>query len=135
MREIIDADAFARRLGIELLALGPGYSKMAMRVTDDMVNFHGTTHGAAIFALADAAFAAAGNSRGRMSLALHVAINYLAATEPGETLYAEAREEYVGRRTALYRLTVTDARGHLIASCQALAYQKNEWWTEPSSKG
>lgn len=103
-----------------------GYSRVAMRLADDMVNFHGMPHGAAIFALADAAFAAAGNSHGTTAIALDVTISYLAVARPGSMLFAEAQEEHLGRRTGLYRLTVTDDEGRLIASCQAMAYRKDK---------
>lgn len=131
MREIISADPFARHMGIELVELRPGYSRMSMHITEDMANFHGMTHGAAIFALADAAFAAACNSWGQVSIALEVTITFLSATRPGDRLWAEACEEHQGRRTALYRLTVTDENGQVVASCQALAYRKDNWLVEP----
>ncbi|MFQ6014028.1 MAG: hotdog fold thioesterase [Anaerolineae bacterium] len=128
IQQKISQDPFARRMGIELLELDEGYSKVTMSLEEDMINFHGTTHGAAIFALADAAFAAAGNSRGQTCVALTMNITYLSATEAGGRLYAEAREETPGGRTALYHITVTDESDRLIASCHAVLYRKDEWF-------
>lgn len=125
VREKIQGDPFARSLGIELLELRPGYSKARMTVRDDMLNFHGIPHGGAIFSLADAAFAAASNSYGTQAVALGMNVHYLAAAEVGTTLYAEAREEKLGRRTALYHIRVTDPDGRLIASCQGLVYRRD----------
>ena len=68
----INQDPFAGFLGIELLELGEGYSRVAMTVGEHMLNFYGMPHGGAIFSLADAAFAAAGNSYGRVAVALNV---------------------------------------------------------------
>jgi len=125
VREKIQGDPFARSLGIELLELKPGYSKLRMVVRENMLNFHGIPHGGAIFSLADAAFAAASNSHGTQAVALEMTVHYLAAAEVGTTLYAEAREEKLGKRTALYRIRVTDADGQLIASCQGLVYRRD----------
>lgn len=130
VRQRISQDPFAHFLGIELLELREGYSKVTMTVGEHMLNFHGIPHGGAIFSLADAAFAAAGNSHGRTAVALNVSISYLAAVPVGARLYAEATEESLGRRTALYRLSVTTGDGTLVALCHGTVYRKNESFVE-----
>lgn len=130
IRERISGDPFARSLGIELLELGPGYSRTAMTVREGMLNFHGIPHGGAIFSLADAAFAAAGNSHGKTAVALHMDISYLAPVPVGTKLYAEAKEEKLGKRTALYHITVNDEGGGLIASCHGIVYRRDERFME-----
>ena len=71
IRQHMEHDPFARFLGIELLELGEGYSRVALTVQDHMLNFHGLPHGGVIFSLADAAFAAACNSHGQVAVALN----------------------------------------------------------------
>jgi acyl-CoA thioesterase len=127
----ISQDPFARWLGIELQELRPGYSRVAMTVTPQMLNFHGIPHGGAIFSLADAAFAAAGNSHGQTALALSMTINYLAATAPGVRLVAEAQELRKGNRSGFYQITVKTEGGDLIAACQAVVHRKRESFVEP----
>lgn len=123
VRERIASDPFCRLLGIELLELAPGYARLRMPVTDDMHNFHGSAHGGAVFALADAAHAAASNSHGDPAVALHVDMHYLAPAQAGIVLEAEATEEQRGRRTGLYHLTVRNAEtGRLIASGQGRVF-------------
>ena len=122
----ISQDPFACFLGIELLELREGYSKVAMTVEEHMLNFHGIPHGGVIFSLADAAFAAASNSHGQTSVALNVSINFLATVPVGTRLYAEGTEESLGRRTALYRLAVTTEDGTLVALGHGLVYRKQE---------
>ena len=118
-------DPYAAWLGIELLELAPGRCKAAMRLTPQMVNFHGLPHGGAIFSLADFVFSGACNSEGRPAVALSVTIQFLAATQPGARLVAEARAERQGRRAGFYAMTVTDDRGSLVASCQAVAFRRD----------
>ena len=122
----IGQDPFARWLWIELKELRPGYSRVAMTLTPQMVNFHGTPHGGVVFSLADAAFAAAGNSHGQAAVALSMTIQYLAAAEPGTRLVAEAQELRKGHRTGFYQIMVKTEAGELIAACQAVVHRKSE---------
>lgn len=122
----ISQDPFARWMGIALQELRPGYSRVAMTLTPEMLNFHGIPHGGAIFSLADAAFAAAGNSHGTVALALGMTIHYVAATSPGSRLVAEAQELRKGNRSGFYQITVKTEDGDLIATCQAVAHRRRE---------
>lgn len=124
LRELIAADPYARSLGIELLELRAGYSRMAMVLEAAMVNFHGTPHGGAIFSLADAAFAAAANSHGEAAVALAMTIHYLSTVPPGTRLIAEGRELRRGRQAGFYRIEVTTEAGAPVAACQAVVHRR-----------
>ena len=129
INEYIQCDPFARFLGAKVEVLEPGHSRVTLTVTDDMVNFHGNTHGGVIFALGDMAFAAAGNSHGQAAVALNVGINFLKATNSGDRLVAEAIEQTATGAIALYDITIRDDRtGDLVAKSQDLAYRKKEWF-------
>ncbi len=120
----ISQDPFARWMGIELQELRPGYSRVTMMLTPQMVNFHGIPHGGAIFSLADAAFAAASNSHGQTAVALSMTIQYLAAAPSGARLVAEAQELRKGHRSGFYQITVGTEGGDLVAICQAVVHRK-----------
>jgi acyl-CoA thioesterase len=124
--QTVGQDPFARSLGIEVLDVAEGYSKVAMTVDERMLNAHHTAHGGAIFSLADFGFALACNSHGRLAVALNVSIHYIAPVALGTRLIAEATEESLGHRIGLYRLTVTAEDGTLVATCQATAYRKSQ---------
>lgn len=119
-------DPYACYLGIELLALDEGYSKATLVVGEHMLNLHGIPHGGVIFSLADAAFAAASNSHGQVAVALNVSINYLAAVPVGTRLYAEATEESLSHRIALYRLSVTAEDGTPVALAHGTVYRRSQ---------
>ena len=128
----IQDDPFAKLLGATVEIVKTGHSRVTLTVTDDMVNFHGITHGGVIFALGDMAFAAASNSNGQTAVALNVAINFLKATKPGDRLIAEAKEQHAAGPTALYDITIHDERtGELVAKSQDLVYRKKEWFVTP----
>jgi acyl-CoA thioesterase len=113
------------------LEVKPGYSQLSMTVREDMLNFNGTPHGGAIFSLADEAFGVASNSHGQVAVALNIEISYLRMVEPGTRLIAEAAEEYLGERTALYHITVSTDDEDLVASCHGVVYRRREWFLGP----
>ena len=125
----LEKDAMAAWLGATIETVEPGYSRVSLRVTKDMTNFHGTTHGGVIFSLADIAFACAGNSRGQLSVALNVNINFIRASQVGDDLVAEAKEQHAGGRTGVYDITVINREtGELIAKSQNVLYRTQQWF-------
>ncbi|MFP4226539.1 MAG: hotdog fold thioesterase [Desulfobacterales bacterium] len=134
INEYIQQDPFARFLGAEVEIVKPGHSRVSLTITENMLNFHGATHGGVIFALGDMAFAAASNSRGQTAMALNVGINFLKATGAGDHLVAEAVEQAAAGPTALYDISIRNAQtGDLVAKSQDLVYRKKEWFV-PDTK-
>lgn len=120
----MEKDALARHLGINLTEIRPGYACATLKVTPELLNGEGLTHGSTVFALADIVFAAASNSHGPLALALNISINFLKATKVGAVLTAEAREENLTRKTGLYRLEIKDDEGDLVALAEGMAFIK-----------
>ncbi|PSQ12651.1 phenylacetic acid degradation protein PaaI [Halobacteriales archaeon QS_7_68_65] len=52
VRERIASDPFCATLGIDLVDLGPASARTELAVTDELLNFHGTPHGGAVYSLA-----------------------------------------------------------------------------------
>lgn len=123
-RQRLGKDALAKHLGITLIEIKPGYAKATLKVTPELLNGAGLTHGSTVFALADIVFAAASNSHGSLALALNVSINFLKATTEGAVLTAVAREEKVTRKTGLYRLEVRDENDDLVALANGTVFIK-----------
>jgi acyl-CoA thioesterase len=128
----IQKDPFVRHLGARVEIPAPGHSRATLTIGEEMVNFHGLTHGGVVFALGDMAFAAAANSFGQTAVALNVTINFLKPTRAGDRLVAEARLCHEGGPTVLYAVTIRDARtGELVAQSEDLAYRKKSWFAAP----
>ena len=122
--QAVTKEPYARALGIELVALDEGYSKVTMIYRpESMDNIYQRAHGGAIFGLIDEAFETAGQTEGTIAVALNVNVTYVSSPENGVTLTAEARRVSHTRKTAGYDIRVTDDQNRLIATCQALAYQ------------
>ena len=118
-RRVADAmyekDAASRNLGIRLEAVGPGWARMTMSVTEDMLNGHRVCHGGYIFSLADSAMAFASNSRNRVSVAQFCSISFLRPGRAGCLLVAEAREQAGAGRTVAYSVEVREEEGEVVA--------------------
>jgi acyl-CoA thioesterase len=124
LRERIESDPYCATLGIELRDLAPGSATTALTVTDDLLNFHGTPHGGALYSLADAAFAAASNSHGDPAVALETNVSYLAAVDVGTTVLATATETHRTRRTAEYGVVLTtETDGERVATFRGRVYR------------
>lgn len=108
-------DQFSQWLGISVLEIREGYSKLQMTIREEMLNGFGIVHGGIAFSLADSAFAFACNNRNNLSVALDTSINFTKAVQPGDTLLAEAKEMHNGKSTGLYHITITNQRDEQVA--------------------
>src|SRR6185295_14817154 len=95
-------DLFSQWLGIEVMEVKEGYSKIKMTVRREMINGFGIVHGGIAFSLGDSAFAFACNNRNNLSVALDTAINFTKPVHVGDELVAEAKEIHNGKSTGLY---------------------------------
>ncbi|MEJ2589472.1 MAG: PaaI family thioesterase [Deltaproteobacteria bacterium] len=95
----VASEAYAEKLSLTLTELSDGYAVVEMVPDPRHGNMFEMVHGAAIISLMDEAFQASCNSHGRVAVALNMNVTFH---------------------------KVWDEDGTLIASCQALAYRKNE---------
>jgi len=119
-------DRFVRGIGIELLEVKEGYAKARLAIGESHLNAADVVQGGAIFTLADYAFAAASNSRGKLALATDVHISFIRAARTGAVLTAEAREESSSRALSRCQVRVTDQEGALVALFVGTAFRKSE---------
>lgn len=116
-----DLDLAARKLGIELVSMGPGRCELRMTVQPDMVNSHGTCHGGMIFTLADSAFGYACNSFNRNAVAQQCDITYLKPVAVGTVLTATAELREAAGRSSVYDMAVRDESGQTVALFRGLS--------------
>lgn len=119
-------DLFSQWLGIEVLTVTEGYSKIKMTVREEMINGFGIVHGGIAFSLADSAFAFACNNRNVLSVALDTAINFLKPVHVGDVLTAEAKELHNGKSTGLYHITITNQHEHIVAVFKGTCFRTNK---------
>ncbi len=108
-------DLFSQWLGIEVMEIKEGYSKIRLIVRKEMINGFGIVHGGIAFSLADSAFAFACNNRNNLSVALDTSINFTKQVHVGDILTAEAKELHNGKSTGLYHISITNQKDHVVA--------------------
>ncbi len=116
-------DLFSQWLGIEVLEIKDGYSKIKMSVRKEMINGFGIVHGGIAFSLADSAFAFACNNRNVLSVALDTSINFIKPVHVDDTLTAEAKELHNGKSTGLYHITIANQKEHVVAVFKGTCYR------------
>jgi len=122
----MENDYFSQWLGIEVLELKEGYSKIKMTIRKEMVNGFGIVHGGIPFSLADSAFAFACNNRNNLSVALDTSINFIKPVHVGDVLTAEAKELHNGKSTGLYHISITNQNNHEVAIFKGLCFRTNK---------
>jgi len=119
-------DLFSQWLGIQVLEVSEGYSRINMTVRTEMINGFGIVHGGIAFSLADSAFAFACNNRNVLSVALDTSISFLKPVHVGDVLMAEAKELHNGKSTGLYHITITNQKEHVVAVFKGTCFRTNK---------
>jgi acyl-CoA thioesterase len=119
-------DLFSKWLGISIVEIKEGYSKIKMTVRPEMINGFGIVHGGIAFSLADSAFAFACNNRNSLSVALDASINFLKPINVNDELIAEAKEYHNGRSTGLYHVSIKNQHGHTVAMFKGLCHRSDK---------
>jgi acyl-CoA thioesterase len=123
VNKMMELDYFSQWMGVEVMEIKPGYSKIKMRLRREMLNGFGIAHGGVTFALADSAFAFACNSDGKITLALDVSISFPKAVKENDVLVAEAKQLNKTNRTGLYLIEVKNQREELVALFKGTCYK------------
>lgn len=123
---MMEHDLFSQWLGIEVLEIKEGFSRIKMTIRREMINGFGIIHGGIAFSLADSAFAFACNNRNILSVALDTSINFIKPVHVDDVLTAEAKEIHNGKTTGLYHITISNQNGHPVAEFKGLCYRTDK---------
>lgn len=125
IKKCFERDRFARYVGVELVEVSEGKAVARMKIHEHHLNGVGIVHGAAIFSLADLAFAGAANSHGTVAVAINVNISFLKAVSQG-MLVARAEEISRNPKLGIYSIRVTNEEDELIATFEGMVYRKKD---------
>ncbi|HAL94662.1 MAG: hydroxyphenylacetyl-CoA thioesterase PaaI [Chitinophagaceae bacterium] len=126
VEKMMQEDRFSQWMGIEVIEVREGYSRIRMTIRPEMVNGFGIVHGGVTFALADSAFAFACNNRNDLSVALDTSINFTKQVLVGDQLTAEATELHNGKSTGLYQIAIQNQHQQLVAQFKGLCYRTHK---------
>ncbi|MFA5537055.1 MAG: PaaI family thioesterase [Bacillota bacterium] len=120
----IENDRFAAYNGIKLVEIKPGFAVAEMEINENHLNGVDLVHGAAIFSLADYAFAAASNSKGVVTVSVNASIAYFKSPK-GPRLVAEAEEISSSKKLCNYNIDIFDENKELVARFIGTGYKKS----------
>ena len=126
VEKMMQDDLFSQWLGISIIEIREGYSKIKMTIRPEMMNGLGIVHGGIAFSLGDSCFAFACNNRNVLSVALDTSINFLKPVHVGDELTAETKELHNGKSTGLYHITITNQNEHVVAMFKGTCYRTNK---------
>ena len=121
-----EQDQHAGALGIALDELTDTTIRMHMIVGENALNWFGRVHGAAIYALADAAFSVLANNSNNLSVALECSISYHASPELGTRLVVDGETIAITNRTGSYLFRVwteKDGKRIAVATMKSVVYR------------
>lgn len=118
-------DHFAANAGCRIEEIRPGYAKAVMTVSDEHLNGGGVCQGGAFFTLADLAFAAVMNCRGKLTFGIQNSIMFLGSAGLGDVLTAEAAELLDHAKIPCIEARITNQDGRLLCVVTGLAYRKS----------
>lgn len=128
-------DRASKLLGMKVEEVRPGYARLAMRVTRDMLNGYDTCHGGVIFTLADSAFGYACNSHNQLSVAASCSIDFLAPARTGDVLTATAVELARAGRAGVYDIRVENQDGAVVATFRGRSTTIRGHWVNTAGAG
>ena len=126
VNDMLQKDLFSQWLGISIIEIKEGYSKIKMTVRPEMINGFSIVHGGIAFSLADSAFAFACNNRNILSVALDTSINFLKPVQVNDVLIAEAKELHNGRSTGLYHINITNHQNETVAVFKGTCFRTSK---------
>ena len=130
-----DSSSFARLVDLKIVRASPSYALAEVKISGEKhLNFHGGTHGAVIFAVADHACGLCGNSLGRKAVLVNFNISFFANPKPGSVIQAEARMTHVDEISGSMVIDVRTSKGQPLASCQAVIFFLNPDRSASSAK-
>ena len=128
VQKMMEKDAMSQWLGIEVIEVNKGFSRLKMVVRPEMLNGFKIAHGGITYSLADSALAFAYNGHGQKAVSIETSIAHLKPVFSGDELTATVEEKSLQNRIALYEVRVENQSGILVALFRGTVYRKNEVW-------
>jgi acyl-CoA thioesterase len=106
---------FTNYLGIKTIKMSEGYAEGEVTIKPEHYNSQGILHGGLLFSTADTIGGSAARTYGKQVVTVNANMEYLAAGENVETLYAYAKVLQHGNRISRYHVELYDQTKKLLA--------------------
>lgn len=126
--KMMEGDAFSHWLGINVLEIKKGYSKLKMTVKESMVNGFTIAHGGISYSLSDSALAFAANSYGMQCVSIETSISHTRPAKIGDVLIAECVELNRGRTVGIYQVIITNQENKKVSIFKGTVHISKKMW-------
>jgi acyl-CoA thioesterase len=126
--KMMKGDAFSQWLGINVISLQPGFSKLKLKVRAEMVNGFNIAHGGITYSLADSALAFAANSYGKQCVSIETSISHTRPVKTNDQLTAECTELNRGRSIGIYQVIITNQDDKKVALFKGTVHISDKNW-------
>lgn len=122
-------DYFSQWLGIEIIEIKEGISKLKMTVRQEMLNGFGIAHGGITYSFADSALAFASNSHGQKAVSVETSISHTISLKADDVIIAEASEEHCSNKIGIYTIKIYKASDNsVVALFKGTVYRTSKVW-------
>lgn len=111
------ARGFASHTGVRVTKVAPHYCEGELTITPDVCNYLGIVHGGCLATLADTVAGIAACSTGQGTVTVNYGFSFLRPAT-GTVIRCVAEPEKAGRRISVFRCSLTNDQGELVASGQ-----------------
>jgi acyl-CoA thioesterase len=113
-------------LGIEVYDLQEGHAKGRLKILREHINVFGTVHGGILFTFADHIGGACGNTLGKKSVLVESSIQFMKGIAEGETIYAEAKLSYKGKKIGRIDTKILRENHEIVAMMHMVFYIRSD---------
>lgn len=122
-------DYFSQWLGIEIIEIKEGNSKLKMTVRQEMLNGFGIAHGGITYSFADSALAFASNSHGQKAVSVETSISHTISLKADDVIIAEAFEEHCSNKIGIYTIKIYKTSDNsVVALFKGTVYRTSKVW-------
>lgn len=126
IKDIFNQCNVGKLLGIEVYDLKEGHAKGKLKILRNHINVFGTVHGGILFTFADHIGGACGNTLGKKSVLVESSIQFMKGIKEGETLYAEAKLRYKGKKIGRIETEIVRENKEIVALMHMVFYMSSD---------
>lgn len=126
IKDIFNQCNVSKLLGIEVYELKEGHAKGKLKILKEHINVFGTVHGGILFTFADHIGGACGNTLGKKSVLVESSIQFMKGITEGETLFAEAKLRYKGKKIGRIETEIVRENREVVALMHMVFYMSSD---------
>lgn len=125
---MMNADAFSKWLGIQVVELEEGYCRLSCEVDNVMLNGFQIAHGGIAYSLADSCLAFASNSHAYKCMSIETSISHIKKVFEGDKLIATSRQISRAKKIGIYEVSIHNQKQELVDKLKGTVFISKKVW-------